>query len=361
MTDIKSAPPESGLPGVLKKLGSMTAIRDTFLVEQSLLRTLGPLLGVLEASLYRVDENGGVLRSLNHRRTLEVGENGAHRATERIEEVANDRNVPDNVRKLLDNSRLLDKPCSQKSGDNLLICFPLYGGEAIRGYFVFERDRETTPVEDAVINGILEVFSNYYDLLDTSQRDQLTGLFNRYSLEINLDRLWNLLSARMKEVNSGKEKSRRNKTPQTYWLGVLDIDHFKKINDTYGHIIGDEVLILVSRLLEKSFRQSDLLYRFGGEEFIAIIAADDVDAATLAFDRARKAVGTFQFPQVGNVTLSGGFTGADPMVLPQEVISRADSSLYVAKNMGRNRICYYGTLVREGILKDVATGSIDIF
>jgi diguanylate cyclase (GGDEF)-like protein len=361
MTEIKNKPTESGLPGVLKKLGSMTAIRDTFLVEQSLLRTLGPLLGVLETSLYRVDENGGVLRSLNHRRTLVTDNNGSHRATERVEEVANDREIPHEVRKLLESACLLGKPCSQKFGADLLICFPLRGGDVIRGYFVFGRDRETTPVEDAIINGILEVFSNYYDLLDTSQRDQLTGLFNRYSLEINLDRLWSLLSTRLKEVSSDNEDLRRIKTPQTYWLGVIDIDHFKKINDTYGHIIGDEVLILVARLLEKSFRQSDLLYRFGGEEFIAIIAADDVDAATLAFERARKAIGTFQFPQVGHVTLSAGFTGADPTVLPQEVISRADSSLYVAKNTGRDRICHYDTLVREGALKEVATGSIDLF
>ncbi len=175
--------------------------------------------------------------------------------------------------------------------------------------------------------------------------DPLTGILNRRGFEIRAKQIF----ADQATLDKGM------------CLLMLDIDHFKKINDTHGHIIGDEVLILVARLLEKSFRQSDLLYRFGGEEFIAIIAADNVDAATLAFERARKAIGKFQFPQVGHITLSGGFTGADPTVLPQEVISRADSSLYVAKNAGRNRIYHYDTLVREGILKEVATGSIDMF
>ena len=337
----------------------MTAIRDTYLVEQSLLRTIGPLLGVRETSLYRIDDTGTILRVLNHSRMMVTEKNGVQRDAERIEEVTNDQGISNKVRELLDNVRLLGKSCSRKIDDGLLICYPLHGDNKLCGYFVFQRDREISPAEDAIVHGVLEVFTNYYELLDTSQRDQLTGLLNRYSLEINLYRLWNLLSARLHE--SGNENSRRDTAPQTYWLGMLDIDYFKKINDTYGHIIGDEVLILVTRLLEKSFRQSDLLYRYGGEEFVAIIAASDLDSAIQAFERARNKIEQFTFPQVEHVTISGGFSSADPSVLPQEVIHRADSSLYVAKNAGRNRICHYGTLVKEGILKEITSGSIDLF
>ena len=350
---------EPGLPVVLKKLGTMTAIRDTYLVEQSLLRTLGPLLGVLDSSLYRVDDNGVILRALHHFKTVVTEKNGIQRISERIDEVANDQDISNTVRELLENVRLLGKTCSRKIDNGLLICYPLRGDNELCGYFVFQRDREVTPVEDAIVHGVLEVFTNYYELLDTSQRDQLTGLLNRYSLETNLDRIWNLLSARLKGSEDGS--ARRESSPQTYWLGVLDIDHFKRVNDTYGHIIGDEVLIMVTRLLQSSFRQSDLLYRFGGEEFIAIIAANDLGSATLSFERARKKVEQFTFPQVGHVTISGGFSGADPSVLPQEVINRADSSLYAAKNAGRNRIYHYDTLVKEGVLKAIASGSIDLF
>jgi diguanylate cyclase (GGDEF)-like protein len=359
MTDIK--PAGTGLHGVLKTLGSMTAIRDIYLVEQSLLRTLGPILGVLETSLYRVDDSGTILRFLNHRRSSVLTEDGVHRVVERIEEVSNDRDIPKEIHDLLENVRMLDKPCSRKIGDDLLNCYPLRGGQALRGYFVFQRDREATPVEEAIISGILEVFSNYYALLDTSQRDQLTGLFNRYSLEVNLDRLWNLLLVRMRESAADHDEHRRIHMPHTYWLGVLDVDHFKAINDKHGHIIGDEVLIMVARLLEKSFRQSDLLYRFGGEEFVAIIAADDFEAAAQAFERARNMIEQFKFPQVGHITISGGFSGADYNVLPQEVINRADTALYAAKDAGRNRICHYETLVKEGVLKEIASGSIDLF
>ncbi|MEW5769880.1 MAG: GGDEF domain-containing protein [Pseudomonadota bacterium] len=349
---------ETGLPSVLKKLGAMTAIRDTYLVEQSLLRTLGPLLGVLDTALYRIDEKGDVIRALHHSRKV-AQKDGTRSIVESIKEVTHDKEVTDIVRNLFDSVRLLAKSCSRKVGADLLICYPIYGNNQLLGHFVFQRDREVTPTEDAIIHGVLEVFTNYFDLLDTSQRDQLTGLLNRYSLEANLDRLWNLLSARQHAPEEGE--AQRQGQPETYWLGVLDIDHFKSINDVHGHIIGDEILIMTARLLEASLRQSDLIYRFGGEEFIIIIAANSLDDAMRIFERARRTIEQFEFPQVGHITLSCGFSKADPGVLPKEVLNRADSSLYAAKAAGRNRTFFYDTLIEEGVLKEAETGTVDLF
>ncbi|GBG15478.1 uncharacterized protein NMK_3086 [Novimethylophilus kurashikiensis] len=347
---------DSGLTNILKKLGVMTSLRDTYLVEQSLLRTLGPLLGVLETSFYRIDGNRGVVRALHHSRKV-VDQEDSQSFVEHFEEVSNMPQIPEVVRHVLDTVRLLGKACSRKLNDELVVGYPIFGKNEQVGFFVFQRDREVTPVEDAIIHGILEVFTNYFELLDTSQRDQLTGLLNRHSLESNLDRLWNVLSARMHD----KSHNRRNAENESFWLCMIDIDHFKKINDQFGHIIGDEVLIMITRLLQVSFRKSDLLYRFGGEEFIAIIAAKDLETAQQTFERARARVEEFPFPQVGHVTISGGFTNANPMLLPQEIVHRADSSLYAAKTAGRNRICHYETLIAQGLVKEAATGSIDIF
>lgn len=349
---------DAGFSGVLKKLGAMTAIRDTYMVEQSLLRTLGPLLGVLQTAFYRLDDNGGIARALFHSRKIEH-QDGVQTVAESMEEVSKSQELSGSLSNLFESVRLLGKACTKKTDSLLEICYPIYGNKELVGYFVFQRDRELTPVEDAVVNGVLEVFTNYFDLLDASQRDQLTGLLNRYSLEINLDRLWNMLSAQLH--HDPDESSRRVNVPETYWLGMIDIDHFKKINDTYGHVIGDEVLIMVTRLLQSSLRQSDLLYRYGGEEFVAIIAANDLDSATQAFERARLKIEQFEFPQVGKITISGGFSKAEPGVLPQEIMNRADSSLYASKNAGRNRIFFYDALVNDGILKEAPSGSIDLF
>ncbi len=346
------------MPSVLKKLGAMTSLRDTYLVEQSLLRTLGPLLGVLNTSLFRIDVRGNVVRALYHSRSVVV-EDEHQSMVENIKEVTNDQEVPAHIHHLISTVQMLSKPCGQKAEDGLVICYPIFGKNEQLGYFVFQRDRELTHVEDAVTHGILEVFTNYFDLLDASQRDQLTGLLNRHSLESNLDRLWNILSVR--QHASDVKDSKRVIVPESYWLCVIDIDHFKSINDTYGHMIGDEVLILVARQLQASFRQADLLYRYGGEEFIAIVAASDIVHATQIFERARKRIEKCTFPQVGHVTFSGGFCKADPTVLPHEVISRADCSLYAAKNAGRNRVYFYDQLVKEGVLKEVKAGDVDLF
>lgn len=335
----------------------MTAIRDTFMVEQSLLRTLGPLLGVLETSFYRVDDNGNVIRAIYHSRKV-VEENGSKRIVDNIEEVTNEQPSLE-LHNLFESISLLRKSCIRKIGFDLLTGYPIFGDGNLLGYFVFKRDREVTPVEDAIVQGVLEVFTNYFALLESSQRDQLTGLLNRYSLESNLDRLWNLLTAKM--INSNLVDNVRHSQPESYWLCVLDVDHFKKINDNFGHMIGDEVLIMVTRLLQNALRQSDLLYRYGGEEFVAIIAANDKESAQEAFERCRSRIESFHFPQVGNVTISGGFSQADPRVLPQEIVNRADSALYAAKNAGRNRIYHYDTLVSEGVLHQVNSGSIELF
>jgi len=350
----------TGLPSILKKLGAMTAIRDTYLVEQSLLRTLGPLLGVLVLSFYRIDDNGRIIRAVHHSRKMVLGDDGAKHVVDNIEEVTNNQEVSDDTRNLFHSVRLLRKSCSRRVENNLLICYPVYGNKELLGYFVFERDREVTHVEDAMTQGVLEVFTNYFNLLDASQRDQLTGLLNRYSLEANLDRLWSLLSARLHDSKNVKN-TKRSAEPESFWLAVLDIDHFKKINDSYGHMMGDEVLIMITRLLQESFRQSDLLYRYGGEEFVAIIAASTLESATQAFERARTNIAEFQFPQVGYITISGGFCAADPTILPQEIVNRADCTLYAAKEAGRNRIYFYDTLIEAGVLKEVASGSIDLF
>ncbi|WP_332851457.1 GGDEF domain-containing protein [Duganella sp. S19_KUP01_CR8] len=337
----------SPLPSMLKKLGAITAIRDTQLVEQSLLRTLAPIVGVLETSLYRISSQYQITHILHHSRTGSRDSDGAERISERIDAIRNETNIAEHIREVIDNVRLLGQPCHRRRGDGLIFCYPLRSGEQQSGYLIFERGQILTPMEEAVITGVLRVYSNYYALLDSSQRDRLTGLHNRYAMEISLERLWEELSVQ----------------PQRgcYWLGVLDIDHFKSINDQFGHVIGDEILLLVSRVLGKTLRRTDLLFRYGGEEFIAIVEAGDRETATQLFERLRKAVGDYNYPQVGRVTLSGGFSMVSTTVLPKSVLERADRAMYEAKKAGRNRVCHYDTLRAQGVLEEVESGSITLF
>lgn len=346
----------STLPSMLTKLGAMTSIRELQLVEQSLLRTLAPLLGVMETSLYRTNEQHQVTHKLHYHRSESRSADGAARVTERIDDMRHDASVPPRVSDLLDYMRLLKQPCQRAHGAGHLFGYPLLHGSQQCSFFVFERELDLTPLEQAVIAGVLKVYTNHYALLDTSQRDRLTGLRNRYSLELNLDRLWDELATQQRPPDQPSAGA-----PQQFWLGMLDIDHFKRINDQYGHIIGDEILLLVARLLGTALRRADLLYRYGGEEFIAVIVAPDLAATTALFERLRLAIEQFTFPQVGRVSISGGFCSATPTVLPDTVLDRADRALYEAKRAGRNRILHYDALVSQGILDEVECGTIELF
>jgi two-component system cell cycle response regulator len=156
-----------------------------------------------------------------------------------------------------------------------------------------------------------------------SQTDPLTGLLNRRSLQ--------------SEVNSRCESRER--------FGVLfmDLDHFKSVNDRYGHEMGDRVLVAVASVLKSGLRPGDVVGRYGGEEFVGIVAGAGPESARLVAERLRRAVEAMLPPKGGpaKITISIGTTVFDPRQTdeaPEELLHRADMALYAAKRAGRNRV-----------------------
>lgn len=112
------------------------------------------------------------------------------------------------------------------------------------------------------------------------------------------------------------------------------------------------MLLLLSRLLRSSFRHFDRLYRFGGEEFVVVLDGLEADRASLAFERMRANVERFEFPQVGRVTVSVGFTLTGASDTPSSAFARADKALYHVKEHGRNQVAQFESLVRDGQIVD---------
>ena len=131
------------------------------------------------------------------------------------------------------------------------------------------------------------------------------------------------------------------------WLGVIDIDHFKRVNDSYGHLIGDEVLLLMSRLMRSSFRFDDRLYRFGGEEFVVLMRCADGDAAAQAFERLNS-TSSATCSRRWAITVSIGFTELKGGDTPNGAFERADKAVYFAKGNGRNQVRHHADLVSAG-------------
>ena len=189
------------------------------------------------------------------------------------------------------------------------------------------------------------LYANHLSLLNDSQLDTLTKLLNRKTFDDSLQRLMN----RASDLST--------------WLAVMDIDHFKRINDGYGHLFGDEVLLLISHLLRRSFRHQDKVFRFGGEEFVVLLRDTDAQGARHAMERFREAVQNYAFPQVGQVTLSIGMTQLLLHDTASTVLGRADEAMYVAKDQGRNQVQVYDLLQASG---QVHTGAalhtdVDLF
>jgi diguanylate cyclase (GGDEF)-like protein len=158
---------------------------------------------------------------------------------------------------------------------------------------------------------------------------------------------------------------RRQAQPEglDHWLAVVDIDHFKRVNDNFGHLIGDEVLLLVATMMKNSFRTHDKLFRFGGEEFIVLLKPNTDDDAQRIFDRFRAGIEARDFPQVGHVTVSVGYASIRLGDQPSVILDNADNALYWAKENGRNQVASYAALMAEGKLasKEAATSEMELF
>ena len=163
-------------------------------------------------------------------------------------------------------------------------------------------------------------------LQEQSLRDALTGLYNRRQMDISFQDAF--------------EEAEERTAPLSVLL--IDIDHFKKLNDVHGHAVGDEALKLLADLLEDMFRGSDVACRFGGEEFVVLLPGADLATAVKRAEELRERCQSMTLFSDGkplNFTLSVGVAALEEgMSQPDELLKRADEALYKAKNQGRNRV-----------------------
>jgi diguanylate cyclase (GGDEF)-like protein/PAS domain S-box-containing protein len=174
----------------------------------------------------------------------------------------------------------------------------------------------------AAIRDITERKMLQDELRELSERDPLTSLYNRR-------KLYQLLALEIK-------RTRRQNSPLA--LMLMDLDHFKAINDTFGHDIGDVVLRNVAQLVSVTIRATDIVARYGGEEFVVVCPDTDLEGAAVVADKIRSVIEGHRFPSVGSVTISIGISSLKSGDTADEIIKRADQMLYIAKKMGRNRV-----------------------
>ena len=245
-----------------------------------------------------------------------------------------------------------------------LLVYPLLHNET--PYALIELQRASPFASDELeeLDQFIGILQDHLNLVRYAETDTLTGMLNRKTFDENLDRvLASVHECEPEPAPEGGEQRHLPPEPGMIWLAVMDIDHFKQINDNFGHIIGDEVLILLAQLMRDSFRLHDQLFRFGGEEFVAVIRTGSAEDTARVLERFRERIAEHAFPLVGQVTISIGYTLVDPMDTPTELVARADSALYYAKQNGRNLVARYEELRDAGLIGSgqAKTTEIELF
>jgi len=243
---------------------------------------------------------------------------------------------------------------SRARGDGTTTVYPIPGRHGVTALLV--TDHDICPRHEPEWMGfLLEGYCNHRRLLFALERDCLTQLLNRQTFD---RQIWDITRRVTTAARRGDGPS------EQLCVCLLDIDHFKEVNDTFGHLYGDEVLLLFSRLIGRCFRHTDLTFRYGGEEFCVVLFDVDPPLATSVLERFRATVEAFPFPQIGQRTVSIGFTPIRVEDSPGELIGRADKALYFAKENGRNQVQSYDQLAAGGVFSDdekQVVGAIELF
>lgn len=195
-------------------------------------------------------------------------------------------------------------------------------------------------IEEDYLQFLFHFYCHQLQMLQGTYRDALTGLYNR--------RAFNEKILQLLDSSSHYQQRAITVTPTIYVM--LDIDYFKKINDSQGHLFGDEVLLLLAQQMTDSFRENDLLFRYGGEEFAMVLMDIEAEQAQQTLDRFRERIASFAFPNVKQVTVSIGYTLFDKRLTMDQLITQADIALYHCKATTRNAVHSYQDLVEKGLV-----------
>jgi diguanylate cyclase (GGDEF)-like protein len=207
--------------------------------------------------------------------------------------------------------------------------FHLIAQKILKGKDNFTKVLLLRDLEDASLKLIYLLNKIYTENLShIAIYDKLTQVYNRILLDSILYKL--------------AKYSKRHKLPIS--IIMLDIDNFKGINDTYGHLEGDRVLKVVASIIKSSIRESDYIFRYGGEEFLILLPNTDINGAVVVGEKIRRNIENFDFCLDRKITISCGIKQIENFDNPYLDIEQADKYLYVAKKTGKNR-CIYGNIV----------------
>jgi len=344
---------------LLSTILSITSQKEVESLQQAFLSAVMALYGLHEATICKPVSSAGALK-LQQTIKLTNSEQCAKGVLECFDDVPSIIEVNADIQECVNSKKVVINSLAENS---VQILFPIVNEGVVLSIvsMIGEKSIETHFDEMNYISGI---YGNFFSLINEGERDTLTGLYNRRTFDAKLARML-IVQKSIKHAemeNRALSDQREFKLEECAWLVTIDIDYFKRVNDQFGHVAGDEVLLQLAQKMKESFRSTDLLFRFGGEEFVIILEPIPYDKVWLTLERFRKAIEGHEFPLVGAVTISTGFAGIREQDYPVTILDYADKALYFAKEHGRNCIHSYEKLLETGhLVAPEIEGSIDLF
>jgi diguanylate cyclase (GGDEF)-like protein len=337
-------------PHLLDQLVSLTGIRDLELLEVSLLQTLNGAIHPTSLSLCKVTGRGELRSQLvfGPKNSVVLRENFS--ICPQLEQAFRQHQVANQSRLQLEVE------------DGILNIMAVMESRSTTTYLVISSTEALRDIHSHLIDGMLQIYRNFCLLLQESQTDALTGLANRKTFDECFSRVYELQPLEDEESPVAVEQ-RQPKPQSVFWIAMIDIDHFKSVNDRFGHLYGDEVLILLAHLLKNALRTDDLVFRFGGEEFVLMLRCGSRAEAASLLERLRHSVEAQNIAQVGQITISIGATEMMRNTFAGTLLDYADKALYHSKENGRNRLTFFEDMERQGLVTREAAPSenLDIF
>lgn len=344
---------------ILQSVIEITRQRDLDSLEYSLVMTLAELVPVVEVSIFKIfkDNKIDAVEKVIHL-TVTKNDNSENKYhwSEALQVISTDSQIEACL-------KTYETIVHTSDTNHTRLLMPiLFDGKIIGALDI--RSDEDISLYTHLIEGFVKIYGNYLVIFNESERDKLTGLFNRRTFDNKLQRMFKAQQHKNEQYNSSLEPNERRHhfSNTSAWLAILDIDHFKKVNDDYGHVFGDEVLLTVSQKMKECFRNSDLLFRVGGEEFVIILEPVTPEIASRLIEGFRETVAQIEFAQIGTVTVSLGYAKITVKDFPSTILESADKALYYAKENGRNCVYNYEQLLAENkITPPRKGGAVDLF
>jgi len=336
---------------LLEHISRFTSLRDRDLLILSLMKTISSFMQPNAVSMVRINNKGNPVQEIRYNEgNYDIN----------YDELKLQNEVDRAINNLVDANT---DEYTVASENEYITVFLLCYDRRCTSYLVLHFPQRISKVESYHVRGMVDIYQNFTQLLNESQTDELTGLANRKTFDEAVSSIYDVKNTAVKTYQEEKRHSSDDTENVPFWIAIIDIDHFKKINDTFGHLYGDEVLVHLAQLMKNFFREDDMLFRFGGEEFVIILRNPTRESCYTAMERFRKAVEENDFPGVGQVTISTGVTEMLRGVFHVTLLDYADQALYFSKENGRNKVTFFDELLESGKARIEKTieSDVDLF